>query len=488
MLSPVWSNKIMKNNTRQTTFCIVALLMILITFSVTPASAQTSSNEPTAVKGQIQYSPEELELLRTKLIELLDTVKDFSDTIIPTDRNSSNQLQAARKQLLLFSLRDLDALRTTIDPSKMNKGLANSRAVLNNFKPLFGGKQPGTGTELRTFEVNSTLPGIEPPDAVCEALIGSGHASTAVVAAADAVFLAAKIIDIAANRACNQVVVAGVIILGEGAVGGGNTSAACIVSDGILFAAEKVREKISTCDDDFTKRSVDAAVSRLATIHTDLENSVANDNANKNTIVANSDANKNAIISNDNNNRTTITTAISTGTTTVTTAVGDGTAQIISNDNTNKNTIVANDNANKNTIVANDNTNRDTIVANDNANTASIIANDNANKAELKFLHLRTQIEADLSSTDGSVFVALFITPSTICRPVLNETGTAQPGQQCGYLDLVRAIVVQTIANIAGSNTAQANSFLTKGDGYKTAGDFRQAYQNYRSAYKTATR
>jgi hypothetical protein len=56
---------------------------------------------------------------------------------------------------------------------------------------------------------------------------------------------------------------------------------------------------------------------------------------------------------------------------------------------------------------------------------------------------------------------------------VLNEKGVAQSSQQCGYLDLVRAIVVQTITNIAGSNVTQANSFLTNGDTYKASGDYR---------------
>ncbi len=43
------------------------------------------------------------------------------------------------------------------------------------------------------------------------------------------------------------------------------------VSNGILFAAEQVPDKVSACDDDITKWSVDAAVKRLETIHTDDE-------------------------------------------------------------------------------------------------------------------------------------------------------------------------------------------------------------------------
>ena len=108
-------------------------------------------------------------------------------------------------------------------------------------------------------------------------------------------------------------------------------------------------------------------------------------------------------------------------------------------------------------------------------------------KTNREFL-LRTQIEADLSSTDGSIFVALFLTPGTTCfQPVLTDKGLPVAGSmQCGYLDFARAIVVQTIANLAGTNTTQANSFLAKGDAARSSGDYKQAYTNYRSAYKTA--
>lgn len=448
--------------------------MIFTTIFTTSVSAQSAAKLPGADKQHIQYSAEELESTRTKILELLNTVQEFSDTIMPNDKNSAERLDAARKQLEQFSAADLNALRAAIDPSKMND-LSQARAALAEFKPALEAKNGKDAARA--------LPGVEAPDAVCEALVGSGRPSSAVVIAADAVYFAAKILDIALNRGCNQVAV--VVVAGVG--GGANTSLACIVSDGILFAAEQVRDKVASCDDDFTKRSVDAAVARMETIHADLEDSVTNDNTNKNTIVANDNtnkdaiiandtANKNAIVANDNANLLTIQGAINTGTTTVTTAVGDGTAQIISNNN-----------ANKNTIVANDNTNKDTIVANDNTNTAAIIANANANKEELKSLHLRTLIETDLSSTDGSVFVGLFMTPASVCTPVLNGNGVEQSAQQCGYLDLVRAIVVQTIANLARPNS-NANSFLTKGDNYRASGDYRQAYQNYRSAYKAATK
>jgi len=326
--------------------------------------------------------------------------------------------------------------------------------------------------------VNSaSFPPVDGPDAVCQALVGSGRPSSDLIIAADAVYMAAKIADVALNRACNQVAVA--VILGEG--GGGNTSLLCVISDGVLLVAETLRNKIQACDDDFDKRLIDASVARLEHVHTDLQNSVANDNANTatvtgalttatTTITTNDNTNKNSIVTNDNTNKNTIVTAISNSqgaivdnangnTTTLTTAISNTQTAIITNDNTNKNTIVANDNANKNTIVA----------------------NDNANAALLTNLLLRLQIEADLAAADNATPVALFVTPDTTC-------GASAPLNQCGLLGLVRQIVVQTIANLAGSNTSQANAFLAKGDQYRNAGNYSAAYQQYRAAYKAATK
>ncbi len=188
----------------------------------------------------------------------------------------------------------------------------------------------------------------------------------------------------------------------------------------------------------------------------------------------------NSIISNDNSNTT----------------------NIVNNDNANATTIVNNDNANKTTIVNNDNANKDTIVNNDNANTLAltnlinatrieIINNANDNRDETNNLLLRTQIEADLSSTDGSTFVALYETPTNVCLPSLNKLGLPQIGAlsnpvQCGLLDLVRSIVRDTIANVGAGTNAQ--SFFNTGDTQKALGNYKAAYTNYRKAYKAASK
>jgi hypothetical protein len=187
-----------------------------------------------------------------------------------------------------------------------------------------------------------------------------------------------------------------------------------------------------------------------------------------------------------------ITTSTSTTATNITTAK----TEIIANDDANKTTIVNNDNANKTTIVNNDNANTLTILAAVEAAKTYIVTDAAANRDEMKNLLLRTQIEADLASTDGSTFVALYETPSNVCKTSLNSLGLAQMVSlpnlptvtitQCGLLDLVRAIVRDTIANVGAGTGAQA--FFVTAEAQKAAGKYKAAYASYRQAYKAASK
>ena len=149
----------------------------------------------------------------------------------------------------------------------------------------------------------------------------------------------------------------------------------------------------------------------------------------------------NSIIPNDNANTTTILNKLDANTTIITTKIGDTGTLIINNDNSNR---------------------------------TQIITNDNNNKNELRDLILRSQIEADLSQPDGSSPIALYEVPAA----------------QGGYLDLVKTIVTETIARIqaAGGTTSNASTFLTTANAFKTAGNFKSAYDNYRKAYRAASK
>jgi hypothetical protein len=187
---------------------------------------------------------------------------------------------------------------------------------------------------------------------------------------------------------------------------------------------------------------------------------------------------------------------ISTSTATTATNVTNAKTDIVNNDNANTTTIVENDNANKTTIVNNDNANTVKIIAAIEAAKTYIVTDAHANKDEVKNLLLRTQIEADLTSTDGSTFVALYETPSTTCLTSLNDKGLPQsvslPGfptitiPQCGLLDLVRAIVRDTIANVGAGTNAQA--FFVTAEAHRAAGKYKLAYASYRQAYKAASK
>ena len=447
------------SNANRRLLSVAALFMMLSVFSTRPANAQSDANQFKGAPEQVQYSSDELESLRSKLLELVDTVNDFSQSLKPGDAQAAASIARARTQIEEYSAKELNSLRASLDPSKLNGELAGARDVLNDFKPMLQESQARNFKSAGLkgmMQINSAgFPAVEGPDAVCSALIGSGRPSSDLVIAADAVYMAAKIVDVALNRACNQVAVA--VILGEG--GGGNTSLVCVASDAVLLAAETVRDKVQSCSDDFDKRLIDASVARLAHVHTDIENSVVNDNANTTTITGALTTASNNIVNNDNTNKNTIVTAISNS----------------------QGAIVDNANGNTTTLTTAISTTQTAIINNDNSNKNTIVANDNANALMLSNLLMRLQIEADLAAADNATPVALFLTPDTSC-------GSSAPLNQCGLLGLVRQIVVQTISNLAGSNASQANSFLAKGDQYRNAGNYAAAYQNYRAAYKTATK
>jgi hypothetical protein len=147
---------------------------------------------------------------------------------------------------------------------------------------------------------------------------------------------------------------------------------------------------------------------------------------------------------------------------------------IIPNDNTNRDTILHKLDENTTIITDKIGDTGTLIINNDNKNRVEIIDNDNKNRDELRDLILRTQIEADLSQPDGSSPIALY----------------ELPGAQGGYLELVKTIVTQTIARIQAANgtTGTATSFLNAANAFKNAGNFKAAYDNYRKAYRAASR
>jgi len=384
-----------------------------------------------AQDGQKEFSPEELEQMRSALLELLDSVQDFSSLMSPEakskagmkdfgDPMTEDQSDDARTQISKMSSQELTVLRKVLNPAAMRTKLAASRSTLNEYKDTMSKTAFETGNR-------GTLPGIV---SYCGAPV-----SSAAIIAADAIYFIAEGVRDIAQNVCNQVVL------------GANLRSGCNVTDAIYLVAKGVNQGIHFCDDDYAASVGEASFARLGHIHEDIEDIKANDNTNYTNIIGNA----------------------TTNTTTITTAVTSAKTDIVNNDNANAFALT--------TLV--------------NSALTQIISNANANKDETKNLLLRTQIEADLSSTDGSTFVALYETPSTVCFPSLNSFGLPQAGVpastvQCGLLDLVRSIVRQTIANVGAGTNAQ--SFFATAEAQRLAGDYKAAYASYRKAYKAASK
>jgi hypothetical protein len=410
---------------------------------------------PKGGQQQDQYSQEELEQMRSALLDLANSVKDLTE--LAPDTFDAGRLDEATRQLTELSYEQLGKLRKVLNPANMSERLATARASVAEYKLSVQGKdrvqiQKAGRKKGGVVGINSA--GFPTASGLCSG-DGPNRIPVGVVLAADVVYFIAEGVRDAAQDGCNEVLV----VLGEG----GNARALCLITDAVYVIAHAVDFGIHFCDDDLTGNVIDANYARLDHIHTDLENSIANDNTNKNTITG----------------------AVTSATSTITGAVTSATSTITANDNTNKTAIVVNDNTNTTNIIANANANKGDVIVNANTNTTTIttaitsaqtaiINNATANKNELRDLILRTQIEADLASTDGSTFVAAYFTP--------NANG--------GYLDLVMTIVTQTLANIqaAGGNIGNAQTFLNQANAAKTAGDFKGAYTLYRKAYKMAAK
>jgi len=455
--------------------------------------------------GRKEFSPEELEQMRSALLDLLDTVQVLT-TLRSADggfgeKSKGEDYESLKAQIQQMSGKELNVLRAALDPSKMRATLAKSRAVLDAFKNRAAAKSSRAGGDS---------PGFPQVNPYCDDI-----PTTAEYRAAEIALLVAEGVRDVAQNGCNEVIVA----LGFG----GNGRLVCLITDAIYIAAKGATFDITFCYEDYTGALTTANYERLDHLHEDVEDVKSSNSENFSNIINNAAANTTTItgavttatttiVNNDNSNKDTLVTNAATNTTTITTAVTDAKTTIVNNDNSNKDTIINNDNNNKTMIVNNDNTNKDTIVTNDNTNKITIVNNDNANtlaltnlvnsalsqiltdatanKNEMKNLLLRTQIEADLASTDGSTFVALYETPVTVCFPSLNSLGLPQLGipasvTQCGLLDLVRSIVQQTIANVGAGTNAQ--SFFNTGDAQRAAGQYKAAYTSYRKAYKAAS-
>jgi hypothetical protein len=197
----------------------------------------------------------------------------------------------------------------------------------------------------------------------------------------------------------------------------------------------------------------------------------------KNDIVVNDNTNKTELTTHVTNKAGDIITKISESGGKTTDAVNSSTTTItnnISNSFTTLNTNVTNSKTELNTSINNSKTEINTNINNSkteinktvNDNRTLIINNANTNASN----SLRLMIEADLATPDSATPLAIFETPTA----------------KGGYLELVRAIVFETIRNLTGATVAQANATLASIDNLIATGKYKPAYAALRKAYKTA--
>jgi hypothetical protein len=413
-----------------------ALFLLFVTSSSVPVFAQESIKS--SADRRAQYSNEELESFRADLINFVRAYQEAARLVGPAQ---AQKFDGIEEQLMRIPAEQLNVIRGGLaDVKKLNSATQKLESAVAQSN-LRGDVKAGRKSDTQNAENLAGFPDADYPSC------GTTKVDDAIIDASDTALFVAEGVRDAASRACGQVVVA--------AGFGGNGNTACIATDAIYLAAKIINYGLHYCNDKIDEAEQSATYARLGHLHSDIESSVANDNANATSIISNDNTNKNTILSN-----------VASAKTEIINNDNSNKTAIINNDNTNKDTIVTNDNANKTAIINNDNANKDTIVtAVENAKT-TIIVNANANKDEL----LRLHIAADLATVDNATPIAVYMLPAV----------------KGGYVELVRTIVVDAITNLAGSSTAQANSFLAQADAYKAAGDYKKAYAWYRKAYKVA--
>jgi hypothetical protein len=215
-------------------------------------SAGMAGLAPTAAERDPsgQYAPQDLEELRTQLLNLADTVEQFAP-LAPPDLVDLDSLREAKAQIQQMSAQQLNTLRQGISPSKITSRIQRAQQEIETYK-----------TTTRVEKKASSPKFVDPnPIPVVSALCsGSGpnRIPVGVILAADIVFFIADSVRELAQDACKQ------DVLGE------NTSLACIAVDVVWIAAKAVDEGIHFCDDDLTGNVIDTSYDRLEDVHTDL--------------------------------------------------------------------------------------------------------------------------------------------------------------------------------------------------------------------------
>jgi len=205
-------------------------------------------------------------------LELLDQQIAILDNF--GSEQQVKNLQSAKNNLLFLSDDELNRLP---DVEYLTSLKSSNQILLNKIQTTSLQKQS------TSFNIQATTT-LTPPDypnfPLCATSPGQRHDDLVVFISEQALFVAESVREIA-SRGCEQVVVA----LGAG----GNTSAACIVTDAVYIAAKEAHNIISFCDAEVDEAQLEAAFlrtedlfnlghelsSELLTHDSDLKNNLA---------------------------------------------------------------------------------------------------------------------------------------------------------------------------------------------------------------------
>jgi hypothetical protein len=435
---------------RRMSLAFVALSLITSMVVMRPSGAMPAPARPSAQNPSIDIEEFRHELFNY-LTALEVSMQVFSD--VPAVRQQFDQagldplalLADAKQQLSVSTPEELSALRTAY--ARFPNWRDTPRGISSLIHPGLRQLTSSGVADLRTLQ------SVTVDD--CAAALAANHTNTDISIAA-AVLIAAEAV-MEGFPTDGLTILARLIPI-----------AAVTAAKSALLAIETLKNIKDDCNSDTFEAAIQEQVTNSTNTIVNNDNTnqatiVNNDNTNRDTVLSSLTAATNTVINNDNSNTTALTATI-----------GNAQTSINNNSNANTATIVTNDNSNKTTILANDNANTVALAtAITNAQT-TVVNNSNANRDLLRDLLLRTQIEADLAEADSASPVALYLTPTS----------------QGGHLDLVQAIVTETLANIeaAGSSIGTARTELAQADAQKAAGQFKDAYKSYRKAYKSATK
>jgi hypothetical protein len=464
--------------------------MAFLLFSLTIIAVPAFADPMTDAEALARFDAAAVHEFRRTLEDIIDMHSD----VVAASGASELAAATARRKKVVRELGDADVARlmaTGVDLSELRAQTAGLHELVFRGEPA----SQLVGTNSTGFP--------SAPYSFC----GVTRRSTTGMLVAQITLEAAQNVWSIASRACDQVVVA--------AGFGGNGSAACIIVDEVLFAAQTTYNAFVYCDANIDSAEILGSYNRLEHLHGDVEDAKAsilsNAGTNREAVVADARVNRTAVVSNDNVNKDAIVANDNANRTIIVNATNSGRDAIIANDNANRDTVVANANDNRDKVITNDNANRDTLITELRAIGCDVIRLLNTPEGQrgsvLTSCSGQPGYPYNFPQKKGSNVVASGTSlrvpePQT---PIARGAGTVSiethllesrlipsyylPASRGGMIEHIRDLVHQTLGaqadlGIAVAETASARELAKNADTLLDHEKFVDAYRAYAAAYQ----